>query len=283
MTFQDVLAKGLGYLVGFGSIMLYTPIAIRLCRQKHADGLVMSTWWLKVFSYLLSDMYYVRKAYDLSTYAETVVITIEAIAVLSLVALYQRQFQYTSFWVCFGALLAGAVYGFTIAPEAFLATGQLGAVFINAGALFPQFWHNFVTRTKGDYSPLTAGLAVAGCGIRIFTTITLNGSDPVLMFSFASALLVNGALLLQILYYGVVVEGLTVLQVLLSDVLTDHNHRRDGVGVVLPMTTNGRRDEGVDYGGLFEDDDVGGSPVGDGDPLSVLQRRERSGGSVEPR
>ena len=276
-TTATFLAKGLGYVVGFGSLMLYTPIAIRLCRQKHANGLVMSTWWLKVFSYLLGDIYFVRKQYDLSTYVETVVITVESMVVLSLVALYQHKTKEKSFWICLGTLVAGSTYGFTIAPEHLVATGQLGAAFINAAAVFPQFWHNFTTKTKGDYSPLTAGLASGGCAIRIFTTITLNGSDPILMLSFFSGLLTNVTLLLQILYYGVMVERLTVLQVLLSDVVTAHNHDHDSDdgGVVLPMTNTTtilHLEEGDNcYGGVFND-----CGRVDGDPLTIMQRRESS-------
>jgi hypothetical protein len=62
MTFiaAEAAAKSIGYLIGFGSLILYTPIAIRIFRQKHANGLVISTWWLKLCSYILSDIYYTR-------------------------------------------------------------------------------------------------------------------------------------------------------------------------------------------------------------------------------
>ncbi len=256
MSYQEPLAKGLGYLVGFGSIMLYTPIAVRLLRQKHADGLVMSTWWLKVCSYLLSDVYYFRKGYDLSTFSETLVITIEALVVLVLVAYYQKRFREKSFWVCGSTLGLFAVWERTIAPETLVATGQLGSAFVNVFALIPQFWHNYCTNTKGDYSPLTAGLALAGCGIRIFTTITLNGSDPVLMMTFLVAILTNAALLVQILYYGVAVEGLSFWQVLVADVVTAQ-HR-------VPIISTNHHDSNIyeenggnlnsagTYGGVYE-------------------------------
>lgn len=220
MAVQQFVARGLGYLIGIGSLMLYTPIAIRVCRQKHADGLVLSTWWLKLSSYLLSDIYYVRKGYELSTWSETFVITLEAAVVLALVAFYQEAMGTTAFRCSVLALLGGAVYGFTICPEAVVATGQLTTLAINTISLLPQFWHNYSSKTKGDYSPITAGLATAGCLIRIFTTVTLNDSDPVLMITFLSAALVNGALLGQVLYYGMTAEGLTVMQILLSDVAT---------------------------------------------------------------
>ena len=217
MTFQLFIAKALGYLVGFGSLMLYTPIAIRICRQKHADGLVMSTWWLKLSSYMLSDIYYVRKKYDFSTYAEILIITIESIVVLFLVAFYQRRMEEISFWCLLATIVLVSIYGFTgFAPNSVISLGQLSSVFINSLALIPQFHHNYTTKTKGDYSPLTASLASAGCLVRMFTTVTLNHSDPVLMISFLSAFIVNIALLIQILYYGIRVEGLNFLQIFMS-------------------------------------------------------------------
>lgn len=45
------LAEGLGYLIGAGSVLLYTPIAVRIVRTKSADGLTISTWWLKIVSF----------------------------------------------------------------------------------------------------------------------------------------------------------------------------------------------------------------------------------------
>ena len=272
-TFRLFVARSLGYLVGFGSLMLYTPIAVRVSRQKHADGLVLSTWWLKLSSYLLSDAYYVRKKYDISTYAETVIITIESIVVLALVAFYQKRTEDASFWIMLSALVLGSLYAFTIAPNDLIALGQLSSVFINTAALVPQFHHNFVTKTKGDYSPLTATLAWAGCLVRIFTTITLNNSDPVLMVTFFSAFCANFTLLLQILYYGTRIEGLSFLQVFMADVAT-----ADAATTISANTTTHSHHH--DHG---SDDDAADSynkivEHGDGytDRLSALQRREET-------
>ncbi len=251
-TQQELLARLLGYLVGFGSILLYTPIAIRVVRQQHANGLVMSTWWLKLTSYLLNDIYFVRKSYELSTYAETVVITIEAFVVLLLVTYFQKRYHELLVWILFGVLVGGTLYGLTLAPEALVASGQLFSAAINTGALVPQFWHNYSTNSKGDYSPLTAGLAMLGCAIRLFTTMTLNDSDPVLLITFWLALIVNAALLCQIVYYGVAIEGLLVWQVLAADVVT--------AGTTATHSTS--QYDGIWRNDVEEDDDEGEFEIG---------------------
>jgi len=63
----SVIAQGLGYVVGAGSLLLYTPIAIRVCRQRDASGLTLSTWWLKLISYTCSDVYSFANGYLVST------------------------------------------------------------------------------------------------------------------------------------------------------------------------------------------------------------------------
>ena len=83
---SEGVATALGYLVGAGSLALYTPIVWRVSRQGDASGLTLSTWWLKLASYSCSDVYSLANGYPLSTYVETLVITAEAALVLAVVA-----------------------------------------------------------------------------------------------------------------------------------------------------------------------------------------------------
>jgi mannose-P-dolichol utilization defect 1 len=220
MPTADVVARGLGYVIGAGSLLLYTPIAIRVLRQRSADGLTESTWWLKLVSYTCSDIYFFTNGYPVSTYVETLVITVEAAVVLLLVAYFQRR-HHTALDVHFGAgivlYLVMSVWGLTLAPASVVALGQAGTAILNTVALVPQFLLNFKTQSSGDYSPITASLAAGGCFIRLFTTVQLAGSDPMLLFTFGLAFVVNCALLAQILWYGVFAEGRPISELLLAD------------------------------------------------------------------
>ena len=64
---------------------------------------------------------------------------------------------------------------------------------------------------------MTASLACAGCTIRLFTTVELAGSDPLLLAGFGFGLALNAALLLQIVWFGSVVGGRPLLAVLGAD------------------------------------------------------------------
>jgi mannose-P-dolichol utilization defect protein 1 len=219
MAVATIIATGLGYLVGAGSLLLYTPIAIRITRQRSANGLTLSTWWLKVISYTCSDIYGYANGYNLSTYVETLIITIEAAVVLVLVAYFQKTLCYRIFYVPFATYLTLTVLAIAgLAPLSLISVGQALSTILNVGALLPQLQLNQQLKTLGDYSPITAALASGGCLIRLFTTITLNSGDLLLLSGFGIALLINMLLLAQILYYGIVVEGKSLAAVMTADV-----------------------------------------------------------------
>lgn len=219
MTVATIIANGLGYLVGAGSLLLYMPIAIRITRQRSADGLALSTWWLKVIAYTCSDIYGYTNGYNLSTYVEKLVITIEAAVVLVLVAYFHMTLSHKIFYVPFATYLTLTILATSgLAPPSLISVGQALSTVLNVGALLPQLRLNQLLQTSGDYSPITAALASAGCFIRLFTTITLNSADLLLLSEFGVALLINMLLLGQIVYFGIVVEGKTLAAVLTADV-----------------------------------------------------------------
>lgn len=216
----DTIATILGYVVGAGSLLLYTPIAVRVLRRGSANGLTLSTWYLKLVSYTCSVIYAYSNGYDISTYAETIVIAVEAMVILLLVASYQRKIAtapFVSFAVLYTTLTAWAALS-GLVPTDVIAAGQAGSTILNTGAIVPQLRQNSRLSSSGDYSPVTASLASAGCFIRCFTTIQLNGSDPLLLAGYGIALILNAGLLLQILYYGVRTENQTIISVFLSDI-----------------------------------------------------------------
>lgn len=215
----EAIARCLGYLVGLGAVLLYTPIAIRIIRQQNANGLTLSTWWLKLLSYTCSIVYNFDRGYPLSTYAETVILSAESLSVLVLVAYYKRELftaQFFGLAVAFGIVVSVALND-SITPPEVLAIGQAGSAVVNVLALVPQFALNARTQTAGDYSPITASLATIGCTIRLFTTVQLADSDILLLGSYGLAFVLNSSLLAQIMYYGVRYEDRSLVDILTSD------------------------------------------------------------------
>ena len=228
------VARALGYVVGAGSLLLYTPIAVRVIRQGNADGLTLQTWWLKLAAYSASDIYCFTNGYPISTFVETLIITVEAAVLLVLVASYQRRLDST-FLVLSIAFAATASWALTLAPAEALAFAQAASTLLNTAALLPQINLNAQRGDAGDYSPVTSALACSGCLIRLFTTTQLAGSDPLLLGGFLAGLSLNGILLGQVVYYGSVKTGRPLLAVLASDFVgrtRDDDDGSDGIALV---------------------------------------------------
>jgi len=219
------IAEALGYLIGAGSLLLYTPIAVRVLRTKSADGLAASTWWFKLTSFTCTDIYNIRKGFPIAAFSETLVITLEAVIVLGLVTYYQKRANYRT------ALLACAYVAVTAwallspsnefprgPPDEWIDLAQALSIVLNTSALLPQLWQNFERRESGDYSPVTASLASVGCAVRLFTTVQLADGDPLLLLNYGTALLLDLALLLQIVIFGTQNEGKSLADLFLADV-----------------------------------------------------------------
>ena len=211
------LAEALGYLIGAASILLYTPIAVRIIRTKSANGLAISTWWLKLTSFTCTDIYNIRNGFPIAAYSESIIITLEAIIVLGLVTYYQHRLNATTF-ILLGCYIIFSTYALYGATDEWINIGQVTSIILSTSALLPQLKQNADRQTSGDYSPITASLATVGCILRIFTTVQLADSDTLILLNYGVALILNLSVLSQIVYFGTQKEGKTLTDLFLADV-----------------------------------------------------------------
>ncbi|KAL7544761.1 hypothetical protein ACHAWF_008119 [Thalassiosira exigua] len=221
----DALAEGLGYLVGAASVLLYAPIAVRVLRTGSARGLTASTWWLKLTSYTSSVVYNVKNGFPIAAYSETLVITLEAAIILGLVKYYQKGIDAATLALACAyiavsswALLSPSNVFPWGPPDEWINSAQILSTALNASALLPQLKQNWDRQASGDYSPVTASLATAGCCVRLFTTAQLADGDALLLLNYGTALVLNLSLLLQVLYFGTQKEGKSLIDLFLADV-----------------------------------------------------------------
>lgn len=209
-------AEALGYLVGTASLLLYTPIAVRIVRTKNAAGLAASTWWLKLVSFTLTDLYNIKRGFPISAFSESLIITLEAAVVLSLVTYYQNRMNNTFF------LLAGVYLLLTalalLSSDEWISAAQVFATILSTSALLPQIKQNFDRGESGDYSPVTLSLASVGCTIRLFTTVQLADGDALLLLNYGVALLLNLTVLSQVIYFGTQKEKKSLATLFLADI-----------------------------------------------------------------
>lgn len=77
--FKDIAAKIIGYIMGIGSMLLYSPIIITLLQTKNSDGFSISTWVFNVFGTMLAISYPVKRKFPISTYVELITVLLQGI------------------------------------------------------------------------------------------------------------------------------------------------------------------------------------------------------------
>ena len=77
--FKDIAAKIIGYIMGIGSMLLYSPIIITLLQTKNSDGFSISTWIFNVFGTMLAISYPVKRKFPISTYVELITVLLQGI------------------------------------------------------------------------------------------------------------------------------------------------------------------------------------------------------------
>ena len=176
------IASGIGYVIGAGSVFLYTPMIYRVVRRGSADGLSPSTWLMKFFCYSFNSAYNIYHEYPLSSYSEIIALWLQAALMLFLVCWFQRQWWplLAAATIPAAATLAG-VDG--IAP--WLSAGQAAASAVGSGAVIPQIVLNARRGGSGEFSAVTASLLTAGNALRAWTTITVT-HDPILLAGFGA-------------------------------------------------------------------------------------------------
>jgi hypothetical protein len=74
----EALASLLGLAMGAGSLLLYSPIVLRLWRTRSADGMAASTWALQLFGFTAVCIYNTSKGFPIAAYAETLSFAVQA-------------------------------------------------------------------------------------------------------------------------------------------------------------------------------------------------------------
>jgi len=216
------VATALGYALSVASVFLYAPVAVRVARQREAEGLSLSTWWFKAAGFSIFLVYAIRNDFPVAQFGDTAILTAESLLVLALIAYFKTSEEKleegfeAKFWGGLAALAVGVTWGVTAASEDALKVAQAGAVLTQKGALLPQIRLNF-ERKGCDYSPVTSFSALVGSAIKCFTTVELAHGDPLLLVSFGSGAALNFILLSQALYFGVIQEQKTLGQVFSAD------------------------------------------------------------------
>lgn len=197
---KNVLAKAMGYSLGFGAMSLYSPIIYNLLSTKDSSGFAIPTWILNVLGTMLAISYPIKRGFPFSTYVELSAVLVQGIFVLGLVCLYRGLLPQFMLGI-FPSLAIFATFTFNKnIPDYIVKALQVASIAVCTGANIPQIILTF-QRQSASWSAITALLSTAGCLVRIFTTVQLT-KDRVALVGYALGGVTNGILLAQVIWFN---------------------------------------------------------------------------------
>lgn len=197
---KDTLARSVGYVMGTGAMLIYAPILIKIIRRGNADGFALATWVYNVLGMSLAVAYPVKKGFPVSTYLELLAAFAQSVVILALIAFYQGKLLKASAGIISLIAVFVAFVKAKNVPPKLLSAVQIAAMLIANYANVPQIVLSFQTKSA-SWSGITALMSVAGCFIRILTTLQLT-KDNLVIAGYMLGLVTNGILLGQVVVYG---------------------------------------------------------------------------------
>ena len=194
----DVVARVLGYSMGAGSLLLYSPIILKLLDQKRADGFSHETWIFTLIGLTAGVLYPFKKGFPISTYVEILILSIQSFGILGLVCSYKDMFR--EYVLGMGVYLAvvAALFKFTLTPSVLNSLQWVSMLVCNYAAI-PQIMLTHRTQ-KASWSPITSLMSMVGNSVRVFTTLQLTG-DKLVLGGNLMGLVCNVTLLVQSYLY----------------------------------------------------------------------------------
>lgn len=191
-----VVASALGWTLTLGALSVYAPIITEMLRTRSAKGLSTTTWALQLVGFLTFVVYHIRMGLPLSTFLDFAALAAQSLVILVLACTYERKVPAAA------ALPVAALLAACFLPARALSALQLSASVAVIVALVPQIVRNFAARSRGGWSPISAALSTGGNFARLYTTVTLAASNPLLLLQFGVSFVLNAILLVQSLIWS---------------------------------------------------------------------------------
>jgi len=204
---KNCLALGLSKLLGFGVILgstiIKVPQILKILGAKSATGIDLESVLLELFSYMVTIAYSFRQSFPFSTYGELTFISAQNLVIVFLIFLFGGGISLSFFGILAGyfILLYLFLFNSSIVDWSiilFLQNLNIGIIILSR---LRQIWSNLRAKSTGQLAFLTWFLQFAGTAARVFTTLQ-ETNDKILLTSFLVSVVLNGIVVLQIVYYG---------------------------------------------------------------------------------
>jgi len=199
---KSTIASLLNYAIITGALIVKFPQILKIINNKSVAGLSSVSFYLETFAFTSSVAYNYAKRYPLASYGEGIFILIQNYILVGLLWHYaaptEKPSTETSFKIV-AAYTALAAVMFSL-PVEFLFILPLVSTGTSLISRLPQIWENYRNGNTGQLAFLTTFLTFGGTAARVFTTIQ-GTMDLQILAGFLISFILNGILLLQILFY----------------------------------------------------------------------------------
>lgn len=192
-----VASKACGLSIIAGSVFLKVPQIVKILEAKSVVGLSATSLYAEVPLVSSACIYHFLRRYPFSVYGENVFALIQNLIIILLLWKYSDPPVSSTTIISMTALFVGISWMSFLLPLRL----QPILVYINTPLLalvtIPQIVLNAQQQHTGTLSGTTTLLKLAGCGMRLFTTLQEVGGDSALLFNYGLGFTMNGILALQ--------------------------------------------------------------------------------------
>jgi mannose-P-dolichol utilization defect protein 1 len=197
-----LLSKLLSCGVLVGSLVYKLPQILKIASNKSAQGVTITSVLLELMAVTFALSYSFNMHFPFMTYGEVAFIAFFDILIIFQILKYEHGGVGISAFAGLGAYVA-LIYVFLLSgwlPLPFFQILQSLTTPLTIASRIPQIWQNYRSGSTGQLSFITWFLNLGGTLSRVFTTIQ-EVNDPLVLGGFLVAAILNGTIVLQILYY----------------------------------------------------------------------------------
>ena len=206
---KSQVAIVLGYVVIFFSMIYKIPQIIQIQNAGSARGVNLLTNLQDLVAYIFAFAYSYSEGHPFSGYGENLFQGVGTLIISSQIFYFERKrsLSYVSQFI-FGIGVSSVVmsrsreiFGRVLGTQ-LLNLSKTITIILGLTGKLPQVSSNFRAKAVGELSFVTTLLNFIGSLVRIYTVFKQLAVDLLMITTQSTSLLVNGTLVLQILYYG---------------------------------------------------------------------------------
>jgi mannose-P-dolichol utilization defect 1 len=203
------IATVLGNIVIFCSFFYKIPQIIKINNAKSAKGVNLLSNLQDLIAYIFAFSYSYSQKHQFSTYGENLFQGLSTLIICSQIYYYERKLtlrQISNFIFGVGSSViimckSKEIFGKKIGTYILNLSKTITILFGLTGKI-PQIMTNYKSQAVGQLSLTTTFSNFIGSTARIYTILKQLVEDKLMITAQTNSLLLNGILVLQILYYG---------------------------------------------------------------------------------